>query len=499
MRLFGRWKRAAVVAASVVATMAFATGCGKKAASPDERYKEAEQKQIKEISESLISPYDTTREKLASDKVASGEGTMTITVSDDAKKTMQTLSNGTDFSWLTTLGMKMSAKVGKTALEEKLALSLNDKPLGTMNLFMSDEAVYLQIPELAEKYMKIPASALGGTESFASALEQYKRMPEGKKLDKVLTSYSKLITDEAKNVQESKEDVTVGNHTVNATKLEATFEGAQLTELQKKLVAAASDDQDLAAVVKGFSGDAGYEKFKNALDKAKSDNTEIQGKLISTIWLGEGDKIVARELRVENPNANENYVFTMKAPNKGNEFSSEVTLSEDGKELFQVSGSGSNDGKKMSGQFFLTQEGNPVATLTLEELDLAAMKKGEVTAKGNVKLAGSSSTSMMDLSAFSFDFDTAETEKSTKMTVTVKKDDTAFVTLALDSTRSEGGEEPTAPADDQSVDVSDNTEAENFVKGANWSGFLGQLRQTDIPASYLDLLESSLKSTGYMQ
>ena len=479
MRLFGRWKRAAVGVASVAAAMALATGCGKKAAaSPDQRYKEAEQKQVKEFSESFLGAYDTSREKLASDKVASGEGTMTITVSDDAKKTMQALSGGTDFSWLTKLGMQMKAKVGKTALEENVALSLNDKPLGTMNLFMSDEALYMQIPELAEKFMKIPMSELGGRENFAKTFEQYKKMPEGKQLDKVITGYSKLITDEAKNVQESKEEVT---------------------ELQKKIIAAASDDQDLAAVVKGFVGDDGYTQFKDEIDKAKSNPTEIQGKLISTIWLGEGDKIVAREIRIENPNSNENYVFSMKAPNKGNEFASEVAFSEDGKELFNVSGSGSNDGKKMSGVFTFTQNGEQVGVLMLDELDLAAMKKGELTAKGKFKLAGSRSTSVMDLSAFSFGFDVAETEKSTKMTVTVNKDDNEFVTVALDSTRSEGGEEPTAPAEDASVDVSNNTEAENFVKGANWNGFLGQLRQTDIPSNYLDLMENSLKSAGYMQ
>ena len=80
MRLFGRWKRAAVGVASVAAAMALATGCGKKAAaSPDQRYKEAEQKQVKEFSESFLGAYDTAREKLASDKVASGEGTMTST------------------------------------------------------------------------------------------------------------------------------------------------------------------------------------------------------------------------------------------------------------------------------------------------------------------------------------------------------------------------------------------------------------------------------------
>lgn len=500
MRLFGRWKRAAVGVASVAAAMALATGCGKKAAaSPDQRYKEAEQKQVKEFSESFLGAYDTSREKLASDKVASGEGTMTITVSDGAKQTLQALSGGTDFSWLTKLGMQMKAKVGKTALEENVALSLNDKPLGTLNLFMSDEALYMQIPELAEKFMKIPTDELGGRENFAKTFEQYKKMPEGKQLDKVITGYSKLITDEAKNVQESKEDVTVGNHTVNATKLEATFEGEQLTELQKKIVAAASDDQDLAAVVKGFVGDDGYAQFKDEIDKVKSNPTEIQGKLISTIWLGEGDKIVAREIRIENPNSNENYVFSMKAPNKGNEFASEVAFSEDGKELFNVSGSGSNDGKKMSGVFTFTQNGEQVGVLMLDELDLAAMKKGELTAKGKFKLAGGSSTSVMDLSAFSFGFDVAETEKSTKMTVTVNKDDNEFVTMALDSTRSEGGEEPTAPAEDASVDVSNNTEAENFVKGANWNGFLGQLRQTDIPSNYLDLMENSLKSAGYMQ
>ena len=106
---------------------------------------------------------------------------------------------------------------------------------------------------------------------------------------------------------------------------------------------------------------------------------------------------------------------------------------------------------------------------------------------------------MMDLSAFAIDFDLAETAKSTKGTVALKSGDTPYVTIAIDTTRGEGGEEPTAPAEDASVDVSNNTEAENFVKGANWNGFLGQLRQTDIPSNYLDLMENSLKSAGYMQ
>ena len=37
------------------------------------------------------------------------------------------------------------------------------------------------------------------------------------------------------------------------------------------------------------------------------------------------------------------------------------------------------------------------------------------------------------------------------------------------------------------------------MKGANWSSYLGQLRQTDIPSNYLDMLEQSLKASGMMQ
>ena len=139
MRLFGRWKRAAVGVASVAAAMALVTGCGKKAAaSPD-------QKQVKEFTTQFTGAYETTRDKLASDKVQSGSGDIVITLEDGGKSTLSALMGGTDLSWIKTLGMKMSAKIGKSALEESIALSLNDKALGTMNLVMSDNDLYLQI------------------------------------------------------------------------------------------------------------------------------------------------------------------------------------------------------------------------------------------------------------------------------------------------------------------------------------------------------------------
>ena len=293
MRLFGRWKRAAVGAASVVAAMALATGCGKKASSPDQRYKEAEQKQVKEFTTQFTGAYETTRDKLASDKVQSGSGDIVITLEDGGKSTLSALMGGTDLSWIKTLGMKMSAKIGKSALEESIALSLNDKALGTMNLVMIDKDLYLQIPELADKYMHIPGSMLGDSASFGEMMNEYKKLPEGKKLDELVTNYTKIVTDAAKDVKESKEDVTVGDYTVNATKLEASFDGEQLTELGKKIVETAKNDQNLADIIKASTDEATYEKFKESLEK--EGEQKLEGKLVSTIWLGEGDKVIARE------------------------------------------------------------------------------------------------------------------------------------------------------------------------------------------------------------
>ncbi len=495
MRLFRSWKRAAVGAASVVAAMALATGCGKKASSPDERYKEAEQKQVKEISSQFTGAYETTRQKLAGDKVQSGSGDVVITLEDSGKSTLSAMMGGMDLSWINTLGMKMSAKVGQTALEESIALSLNEKALGTFNIVMADSDMYLQIPELADKYMHIPGSLLGEDVSVSTMMGEYKKLPEGKKLEELVNSYSKIITDAAKNVKESKEDVTVGDYTVNATKLEVTFDGEQLTELGKKIVETAKNDQNLADIIKASTDEATYEKFKESLEK--EGEQKLEGKLVSTIWLGEGDKVIARELRIENANANENYVFTMKAPNKGEDFASEITFSEDGNELFRVDGKGKNNGKKMSGEFSFSQEGSKVAVLTLDELDLEALKKSELTAKGSVRLESESSSSMMDLSAFVLDFDLTETSKSTKGTMTLKSGDAPFVTVAVDMTRGEGGSEPSAPAD--VVDVADEQAFEAYVKGANWNAYLAQLRQTDIPSNYLDMFEQSLKASGMMQ
>ena len=495
MRLFRSWKRAAVGAASVVAAMALATGCGKKASSPDERYKEAEQKQVKEISSQFTGAYETTRQKLAGDKVQSGSGDVVITLEDSGKSTLSAMMGGMDLSWINTLGMKMSAKVGQTALEESIALSLNDKALGTFNIVMADSDIYLQVPELAEKYMHIPSSLVGEDVSVSTMMGEYKKLPEGKKLEELVNSYSKIITDAAKNVKESKEDVTVGDYTVNATKLEVTFDGEQLTELGKKIVETAKNDQNLADIIKASYGESAYEEFKNSLET--NEEKKLEGKLVSTIWLGEGDKVIARELRIENANASENYVFTMKAPNKGEDFASEITFSEDGNELFRVDGKGKNNGKKMSGEFSFSQEGSKVAVLTLDELDLEALKKSELTAKGSVRLESESSSSMMDLSAFAIDFDLAETAKSTKGTMTLKSGDAPFVTVAVDMTRGEGGSEPSAPAD--VVDVADEQAFEAYVKGANWNAYLAQLRQTDIPSNYLDMFEQSLKASGMMQ
>ena len=160
-----------------------------------------------------------------------------------------------------------------------------------------------------------------------------------------------------------------------------------------------------------------------------------------------------------------------------------------------MDGKGKNNGKKMSGEFTFTQEGSKVAVLTLDELDLEALKKSELTAKGSVRLESESSSSMMDLSAFAIDFDLAETAKKHQGTVALKSGDTPYVTIAIDTTRGEGGEEPSAPSD--IVDVSDDAAFEAFMKGCELEQLSGTAPSDGYPEQLPRYARAVPEGIGY--
>ena len=185
-------------------------------------------------------------------------------------------------------------------------------------LDMENEKVYVQIPELNEKYLAVDLEMLveEGTdmdmeefmEMTGLATDIYNKLPDKKKVESLLQKYVSLAISCIKDVEEEEDTLSAGDVSADYTVLVVTIDDGTLRDMAETVIEAMMDDKELkeviieaSAIQEEMDGEDVYDALMDELDEVLEDVDEIQmdEEYEMKIWVDSKGEIRGRSLELD--------------------------------------------------------------------------------------------------------------------------------------------------------------------------------------------------------
>lgn len=431
-----------ITAIMMAATMGM--GCFPLNVSAIDSYKEAEKAAVTKAIEDFCTSYAKRLGK-NTDSVQNTSNIQLMLSKEGS--TMLNLASGTDLSWMNSVTLNMKNGFSKDSSTQSLDLYINGNKICTLNCYVDvpDSAVYINIPELNDGYIKadlvdVPTSNSNDTDSFhiqmqyADLLQNYfdgfENLPDADILQAVLKRYSDIIIDHVVEQGNSSQKASAGDVGEQFTVLEAELDQTAAAGMVQEVVETAKSDKDLESVVKALAElsdqDFTYEDFLMSLEDmetelfgdydVKADNERQEEETVAEKNLKEDvasariekDGYVRTELASESTFVLKSYI-NEKGEIAGREISAKEGRTEtslfkylqteyDGQKGFLLSagddidgftleGSGTEEARALNGYYTISYGGEELALVDIVDLDTKALKEGYL--KGSFYLSDS--------------------------------------------------------------------------------------------------------------
>jgi hypothetical protein len=497
-----------VVIAGFLNASALANFATKTFASPASYYQYVEAKALGNTVSTIASIYDVVlRDNLqVDDRSASLDATLTL---KSGAQDLLTNYSGTDFSWLSSIGMSVAANSKDDLSSTSASLSLGSDQLISCNVItdLDSGSLYFQVPELSQDYAEISLEDLLGdyyydTDAMDQVLDTltdlYERSPDKDTVEKILTRYVKLALSCLDDVYKDSDTLSAEGVSKKYTTLEVTIDTDVLQDVLESVLNEMLEDEDLEEIILNFAELAEtedvdaediYDEFTDALEELLDELDELDDynmdDIVMTVWVDGSGEIRGREIKYEDA------VLVYAMPKDGKDFGLELSYSE-GDEYVALTGSGTISGGKLSGDFTLSEteygyyedeDGAEIPLLDLEvdQWDTDKFQDGYLS--GTVTLAPKSGLNNM-LTSFKLTVSADTDKNSANYEISASSDGLSLGTLALSSKTGSSTGSVKAPADTVSLS--------RWTSTVDITGFLSSLRDTDIPSDLLDELIEEL-------
>ena len=381
--------------------------------------------------------------------VGSSNNAISLTFTDDGKSFM----DSKEANWINTLFLDMNSSSDETRAHSSGTLSINDTKIISFETLteLPGNEIFLKLSDFSNLYIK--------TNSNSNYMKLFRSSsPDMDAVNAVVGRYGDIIIDNIDKVEKGKESVTVGETTTEYTTYVVTIDSETSTNIARKTAATAREDSDLEKLIRssaeesGEDADAAYADFLAKLDEAENREDDAENTVLATMTLyvdKKGEVCGRRYVDMEKPDE-VNYYLTAW---NGKNFESEVSLATDDGQLY-ITGSGSRDGDKISGDYTVRSGDILVANIRVDEFDKKAVKDGKLIGSftftpGKDYIDETGENPMMASLRYKIDL----TSESGKMDfdITIFSDDAHLATLKINSTALDGGEVPSV-GDDEKVD-----------------------------------------------
>ena len=314
----------------------------------------------------------------------------------------------TDFSWLDTAALNFSLDRSLEQIFLSVGLDLNGGELlrGEALSDLESRELTVQVPALSERWFSLDLEELLNAlaadnpylpeerfepEAMEQAAEAFEALPDGAGIENLLKTYLSMAAEALRDVtKEEDAGLTVGELTVPCTKLSYVITEGSLEPTLRKLYTAMQTDEDLAAIIRYLGQSMGradaYDDFSKALsdELAREKLVTLEGNLNLTLWVEDAaGALRGLELRQENGGG----TVAVLCPRTADRFALELAFREASADAggeaeqppqFLLTGTGSFEGELFSGSFTASNQEDALMDAEVRELDLAALRQGEL-------------------------------------------------------------------------------------------------------------------------
>lgn len=527
----GRGPRAGVIIAVLILLLACAAAAAvfflpgprnlirRTFSSPEQYYRYVEGQRIKEFSENAAAIYGrTVREQLnTSDRGISY--TADLTVSDQTKSLVtQYLAGagaaGADLSWLNSVSLTGQLNMKDNQTSASVSALLNGTEITGANVLI-DTAVnmgYLQVPDLSPDYAVVNLLEAGGysaaeTAAVTGLLRNLSAAcPDEETAERLLTKYLTLVTEKISLVEKGSKTLTAGSVSKEYTALDVTIDAGTAAGILNAVADEMQADTELRQICDNLQSAAGtqlsvpgglYDSAVSQLRELALQITQNSGTTaaVMTVYVDGAGEIRGRTVSAEGVE-----YLRLARPKDGSGTGFDYTVNS-GDQIMRVSGSGTEKGDLLTGDFQLTlTAGNLPAELlrfSVTDLDMKRAKEGYLNGKCTIA-PGSGLTAAMSgygtstgvsaiLAGLSLDVDMTSSKDASAALITVNYNGSSLGTLNVTANMGSAGEIPA---------VTNAKTVDEYTAGLNYAGLqniVNRLAEAGVPAQYTDMLNQSLQ------
>lgn len=427
---------------------------------------------------------------------------------------------GVDLSWLESVSITMDSSVKKGASAMSLGAVINGVNVLTGNLiYESDsEAVYLQIPELNEKYMgvEIPSYAFDDLEESWEVFEALERVcPDQKEMEQMLNRYLMTAVECMDDVSKEKDVLEVQDVEQKCTVLTVTADVNTFRDMTMEILKQMREDKDIERIIKAameeetiidelylddMSPEEAYEEFLDWVDEGleyMEDLGEMEvyddEVLEMKVYVDRKGKIVGRTMEMGD------VTIHMLMPEDGKQFGYELPYDDSYyddpilDESMTLTGTGKRSGDKIEGDFVLEYCDTPLMDIAVQELNLKDMRTGLLNGSMTLSLTEDAAdymdytpgAAMIQGVEISMDFKSDKTSSNCNMGISLRDQNLVNLEMSYQQEKGYKGADPGKNV----VMVEDMDDLIEWGETLDVSELTSALKEADVPSEITDSLE----------
>lgn len=484
-------------------------------------YADIEKSALAKIASEFAASYATSLEQ-SQDLVSGVKGDITVNIEDSGRSLLGFVAPF-DVSWLNNASVTINSSFKDNKEGGSMALLVNDSQVCTLDFYFDPdtEDMYMKIPELSDKYMKVNLKEAEDDETLEASTESLSDsvtllnnmtevMPEASVVESLLNKYGTILIDNVKSTDGTSDTLTAGDISQDCTVYEGQISSEDAVKTATELLEAAKSDSDIESILNTWndklsSDENLYESFTTAVDKGlnalkDTDTSDSEDSYLSTkIWVDENGRIAGRALEIQEGDTT-TPILTWQMPENGSDFGYLLTIASDDINTYSLSGSGQIDGDKLNGTYELSLADSISAIIEVKDYDTVSAKEGNLN--GNYKITfPSSDTDNEDdyyssiLENFALVLDLNSEKDSGSVALSIENAGSTLGTLSITGGAGEAVEIPDLASLKDVYDANNNDDMNAYAATLDFTSIMDNLSKAGVPDEVITYILSGGSAT----
>lgn len=489
--------------------------------SPEKYYQFVEHRKLKESVKKSGEAYGSYKSGLADLYDKSTETEFTIVLEEDGKALRELLEYaGFDVSWFQSASISTNASFKDNTAAERIALSINDTALLSVNVIMDNGIYYTRIPEISETYIGVDTStqingfpyrntrlygyAVSDALSPESIQTSYRNLadayPDRKQLEELISRYMNLVIDCINNVSKSNTTLSVEGVSQKCTMLKVTIDSGSLQNIAETVLVEMQNDDELQTLIinmlsanEDAAGDEAYtdelynefQEFLEYLINELDYLSYMDEDMIMNVYVDGKGNIIGRTISFYD------LAFSKLTPEKGGKNGYELSYKYDNDSI-RLAGTGTRSGGTLNGNY--SMEVNDIPVIDIIVNNLTGQNNGRLNGRLEIMPSAEVSRIVSKIPKLSFigystlilDFGSASDSNTFKMSLTTTKYDIGSISI---SSKTGNASVPAIPDSNDIIMIEDEDDIIEWVEGIDLDNLISAMKSAGIPAGFIDELE----------